>query len=93
MDNKSIFNILVCGFGTIFLLIHILNLSLKKNRRIDEKNLLVFFIFTAFHLVAYLVFTIVKFYYTSNAMIMTAYSLFYLANNLEALDEAAGRLT
>lgn len=85
MDNKSIFNILVCGFGTIFLLIHILNLSLKKNRRIDEKNLLVFFIFTAFHLVAYLIFTFVKFYYTSNAMIMTAYSLFYLANNLEAL--------
>ena len=85
MDNKSLFNITVCTIGVILLILHIFNLSLKKNRRKDENYLLVFFIFTAFHLAAYFTFTIVKVYYTSDAFIMTAYSLFYLANNLEVL--------
>jgi len=85
MDQKSIFNVTVCTVGTIFLVIHIIDLLLKKDRRKDEKNLLTFFVFTAVHLFAYLSFTIVKVYYTSNALIMTAYSLFYLANNIEVL--------
>ena len=85
MDQKSIFNVTVCTVGTIFLVIHIIDLLLKKDCRKDEKNLLTFFVFTAVHLFAYLSFTIVKVYYTSNALIMTAYSLFYLANNIEVL--------
>lgn len=85
MDQKSIFNVTVCTVGTIFLVIHIIDLLLKKDRRKDEKNLLTFFVFTTVHLFAYLSFTIVKVYYTSNALIMTAYSLFYLANNIEVL--------
>ena len=85
MDSKNIFNITVCAVGSIFLFIHILNLLLKKNRRKDENNLLVAFIFTAAHLIGYLAFTLVKLNYTSDALIMSVYSLFYLANNLEAL--------
>ncbi len=85
MDQKSIFNVTVCTFGVILLIIHIIDILLKKDLRKDEKHLLVFFIFTAVHLFAYLSFTITKVYYTSNGLIMTAYSLFYIANNMEVL--------
>ena len=85
MDQKSIFNVTVCTFGVILLIIHIIDILLKKDLRKDEKHLLVFFIFTAVHLFAYLSFTIAKVYYTSNGLIMTAYSLFYIANNMEVL--------
>ena len=85
MDNKSIFNVTVCSVGVIFLLIHIIDIFLKKNLRKDEKNLLAFFLFTLAHLGAYLALTIAKYYIASNALIITSYSLFYVANNVEIL--------
>lgn len=75
----------VCIFGTAFLLIHIVDLLLKKNRRKDENNLLIFFGFTVVHLVGYLLLTIFKAKYASDPLIITSYSCFYVANNLEVL--------
>ena len=83
MDIKSAVNITICGVGILILLIHIVNLLMKKHRRKDENRLLVFMAFTVLHLAAYLTFTAIKPYYTSDTYIITAYSCFYVMNNIE----------
>ena len=83
MDPKSVFNATVCLLGALILLIHIANVLMKRNRRKDENNILIFFIFTMIHFVLYFVFTLIKRNYTSNAFIITFYTIFYIMNNLE----------
>lgn len=85
MDNNSVFNATICIIGIAFLLIHTVNILLKKNRRRDENNLLVFVIFTAIHFATYLTFTLIKLSYTSDALIISFYTTFYIMNNIEAL--------
>ena len=85
MDVKSVFNATICIIGIAFLLIHIVNLLLKKNLRPDEKNLFVFFVFTAIHFATYLAFTLVKVKYTSDPLITGFYTTFYIMNNIEVL--------
>ena len=85
MDNNIVFNITICVIGIALLSIHTINIALKKNRRNDENGLLVFVIFTAFHFITYLIFTLVKFVYTSDAYIMAFYTIFYIFNNVELL--------
>ncbi len=83
MSKNSVFNVAVCVLGIFILLIHIINLLIKKNKRKDEKALLDFFVFTAVHFAAYTVFSFVKMVYTSNAYIIAFYTAFYLLNNVE----------
>ena len=83
MDSRSIFNITVCSLGIVIFIIHILNLVLKRNKRKDEKILLSFFAFTAFHFAIYLAFTFIKEVYTSNPFIIAFYTSFYVMNNME----------
>ena len=85
MDKNSIFNATVCIMGILILTIHIVNLIVKKEKRKDEKTLLDFFVFTVVHFVTYLVFTLVKVNFTSNAYIIAFYTVFYICNNLEVL--------
>ena len=85
MDSKSVFNVTVCLIGIIFMIIHSVDLLLKKNRRKDENNLLTFILFTAIHFSTYLTFTLIKTRYTSNAFIMSFYTIFYIMNNVEAI--------
>lgn len=85
MDNKSVFNATVCIIGIALLLIHTVNVLLKKNRRRDENNLLFFIAFYAFHLAVYLTFTFIKVYYTSNEFIIGFYTSFYVMNNFQVL--------
>ena len=85
MDVKSVFNLAVCVFGIALLLIHIVDLILKKGKRIDEKYLLYFFIFTLIHFATYLTFTLIKSVYTSNTLITCFYTIFYIMNNIEVL--------
>lgn len=85
MKSNSVFNATVCLIGIIILLVHTVNLAVKKEKRKDEKCLLVFFIFTIVHFATYLAFTIIKLYYKSDAYIMAFYTTFYVMNNIEAL--------
>ncbi len=85
MDSKSAFNAAVCIIGILLLLIHTVDLILKKNKRKDEKNLLIFIVFTAVHFATYLSFTLVKANYTSDNLIICFYSIFYVMNNMEVL--------
>ena len=83
MSPNSVFNATVCLLGVLILLIHIVNLLIKKERRKDENALLLFFIFTAIHFVAYFTFVMVKEVYTSDAYIIGFYTTFYIMNNIE----------
>ena len=83
MSNNAVFNAAVCLIGFVILTVHIVSLSIKKNRRHDEDSLLIFLAFTAFHFAAYFTFTFIKANHTSNALIMAFYTSFYIANNLE----------
>lgn len=85
MDNKSVFNMTVSIIALGFLLIHTVNILLKKDRREDENSLLIFIIFTMVHFATYLTFTIIKAYYTSDTFIMSFYTTFYIMNNIEAI--------
>ena len=85
MDNKSVFNATVCLMGIILLLIHTINILVKKNRRNDENNLLVFIVFTTIHLATYLIFTLLKPYYANDDFIMGFYTTFYIMNNIQLL--------
>ena len=85
MDNKTVFNITVCIVGLAFLLIHIIDILLKKNRRKDENNLLNFIIFTSIHFVFYIVFSFIKVFYPSNELIISFYTLFFIFNNVQLL--------
>ncbi len=83
MDNKSVFNLVVCILGIAILLIHIVDLTIKKNKRKDEINLLIFFIFTAIHFALYLSFIFIKISYSSDPFIIGSYTIFYIMNNVE----------
>lgn len=83
MSGNAIFNSTVCIIGIAILLIHVVNLLTKKNKRKDENRLLYFLLFTAFHFATYLTFTIVKISYTSDAYVTAFYTIFYIFNNVE----------
>ncbi len=85
MGSNSIFNATICMFGIAVLLIHIVDLILKPEKRRDEKDLLVFFIFTAIHFATYLTFTFLKTKVVSDAFIVGFYTTFYIFNNMEVL--------
>lgn len=85
MDVKSTFNAAVCVIGIAILLIHTVNILLKKDRRKDENNLLIFVSFTIVHFATYLTFTIIKNNYTSNPLIIGFYTTFFIFNNIELL--------
>ena len=83
MDYKTVFNATVCIVGILFLLIHTINVCLKKNKRKDELIFLGFVILTGILFIAYLTFTIIKIHYTSNNLVMGFYTAFYILNNME----------
>ena len=85
MPNNSVFNLTVCIIGIAIFLIHIINLLFKKNKRKDEKWLLLFLSFTAFHFALYLTFSLIKTQYTSDTFIKCFYTFFYIFNNVELL--------
>ena len=85
MSGNAIFNATVCIIGIGILLIHVVNAIMKKNRRLDEDRLLTFLVFTVFHFITYLVFTLVKVKYTSDPYIISFYTTFYIFNNIEVL--------
>lgn len=85
MTNNAVFNATVCIVGISILLIHVVNLLFKRNKRKDENRLLLFLVFTVFHFATYLTFTLLKITYTSNAYILGFYTTFYVFNNIEAL--------
>lgn len=83
MGEKGVFNATVCIIGIAILLIHAVNILLKKDRRKDENSLLSFILFTAFHFAIYLTFTFIKIFYTSNPLIIGFYTTFFIMNNIE----------
>ena len=85
MENNMVFNITICIIGILILLVHVVNLIMKKGKRKDEWYLLTFIAFTVFHFIVYLTFSIIKLNYTSNALIKGFYTSFYIFNNLEVL--------
>ena len=85
MASNSIFNATICMFGIAILLIHIVDLCFKQEKRRDEKDLFVFFIFTAIHFATYLIFTLLKAKMATDAFIMGFYTTFYIFNNVEVL--------
>ena len=85
MSGNAIFNAAVCIIGIAILLIHVVNLLIKKERRKDGSCLLVFLVFTVFHFAVYLAFTFIKNVYTSNPFIIASYTMFYIFNNIEVL--------
>ena len=85
MLGNEIFNATVCTIGIAILLIHVVNLLLKKNKRKDELRLLVFLLFTVIHFSTYLAFTFLKTNYASAPFIMGFYTTFYIFNNGEIL--------
>ena len=85
MELKSVFNAAVCAIGIAILLVHTVNILLKKDRRKDENYLLIFVVFTIVHFSTYLAFTLIKPHYTSDSFIMTFYTIFYIMNNVESL--------
>ncbi|MBQ9531276.1 MAG: histidine kinase [Eubacterium sp.] len=85
MSNNSVFNATVCIIGIMILLIHTVNIVIKKNKRKDEVVLMDFFVFTIVHFATYLTFTLIKVNYTSNTFIIAFYTMFYIMNNIEAL--------
>ena len=83
MDIKSTFNLTVCIIGIALLFIHTIDLLLKRGRRKDENNLLIFIVFTIFHFVTYLIFTVIKINYTSDPLIIGFYTAFFIMNNIQ----------
>ena len=83
MSNNGVFNASVCIIGILILFIHVVNVLTKKEKRVDEKLLLDFFVFTIFHFAVYLTYTIVKAYYTSDPFVIAFYTAFYVMNNVE----------
>ena len=85
MENNTVFNITICIIGILILLVHVVNLILKKNKRKDEIFLLIFIAFTVFHFAIYLTYTLIKMDYTNNPLVISFYTTFYIFNNLEVL--------
>ncbi len=84
MDPVSV-NATICLVGVLLLLIHIVNIILKKDKRKDEIALMSFCIFTMVHFITYFTFVLVKTVYTSDNFIMAFYTVFYIMNNIELL--------
>ena len=85
MSNNVIFNVTVCIIGILIFTIHAVNIIIKKQKRKDERDLLVFLLFTVIHFSTYLAFSLVKNYYTSDTYVITFYTIFYIMNNIEVL--------
>ena len=85
MQGNEIFNATVCIIGIAILLIHVVNLLLKKSKRNDELHLMDFLVFTVVHFATYLCFTLLKLSYTSYGCTLGFYTVFYIFNNIEAL--------
>jgi len=85
MSNNVIFNVTVCIIGIVIFTIHAVNIIIKKQKRKDERALLDFLLFTIAHFTTYLVFSLVKNVYTSNAYVIAFYTVFYVINNIEVL--------
>lgn len=85
IDSKTAFNAAVFIIGIMLLLIHSLDLLLKRNRRKDENNLFVFIAFTILYFILYLIFILNKAHYTSDAFIIGSYTTFFIMNNIEML--------
>ena len=85
MANNVVFNMTVCIMGILILFVHMTNLILKANKRVDEKWLLAFISFTIFHFAVYLTFCVIKIYYTSDPFIIASYTTFYIMNNIEVI--------
>lgn len=85
MSKNVVFNMTICVVGILILMIHVVNLIVRKGKRKDESILLDFFIFTILHFATYLTFSLVKQRYTSNSYIIAFYTIFYLMNNGEVL--------
>ena len=88
MEPNVVFNMTVCLLGALILLIHIVNLLLKKNRRKDERTLGIFFIFTMVHFLTYFAFSLINQHLVnigkpSDTLIITFYTIFYIMNNIE----------
>ena len=83
MKPNVVFNATVCIIGIAILLIHVVNMLTKKNRRKDENRLLVFLVFTMIHFATYLTFTLLKSSVQSDAYIIGFYTTFYIFNNIE----------
>lgn len=83
--NNVIFNITVCLMGILILLVHFVNLVIKRNKRKDEKWLLAFITFTIIHFLCYLSFSFIKLEYSSDTFIISFYTVFYIMNNIEVL--------
>ena len=83
MTGNAIFNATVCIMGIAILLIHVINIIFKNNRRKDENRLLIFLVFTIIHFATYLTFTLIKVNYTSDNYIIAFYTIFYIFNNIE----------
>ena len=81
MSNNVIFNVTVCIIGILIFTIHAVNIIIKKEKRKDERNLLDFLVFTIVHFSTYLVFSLVKTVYTSNAYVTAFYTIFYIMNS------------
>lgn len=85
MSNNGVFNLTVCIIGILIFTIHAVNIIIKKQKRKDERSLLDFLVFTIVHFSTYLLFSLVKNYYTSDAYVVAFYTIFYIMNNIEAL--------
>lgn len=83
MNANTGIKITICGIGIMIFLIHIVSLIIKRNKRNDEKWLLFFMIFNVFHFSIYLIFNVIRFKYTSNSIIVSFYTIFYIMNNIE----------
>ena len=83
MEYKIVFNATVCIVGILFLLIHALNVGLKKNKRKDDLIFLGFVLLTAILFVLYFIYTIISFHYKEDSIVMASNTIFYIINNLE----------
>ena len=83
MDNNVMFNLTVTLTGFVILLVHSANVLMKRVRRRDENALLAFLLFTSLHFAVYFIFTLIRTQHTSDPLIMSFYTGFYIANNLE----------
>ena len=84
MGYKTVFNATVCIVGILFLLIHALNVGLKKNKRKDDLIFLGFVLLTAILFVLYLIYTIISFHYKEDSIVMVSNTIFYIISNLSA---------
>ena len=85
MNNNVVFNISVCIMGILILLVHFINLLVKKKKRKDEKQLLTFIVFTIFHFAVYLTISLIRVNYTNDSLVFASYTSFYIMNNIEVL--------